>query len=117
VHLGEAPWTRPAAGFVYGPAVLEGRSIVASGRLVNVDPSTLEPSGMTRMTVARTEHSIGTCGIPREGLGVPFSPRTSMTSERRADLLGFGRLWFLSLAEPIETEVRGAYELPSKRAA
>jgi hypothetical protein len=40
-----------------------------------------------------------------------------MTSERRADLLGFGRLWFLSLAEPIETEVRGAYELPSKRAA
>jgi len=36
--------------------------------------------------------------------------------ERRADLLGYGRLW-MSLAEPIEPELRGAYELPAKRAA
>jgi len=37
--------------------------------------------------------------------------------ERRADLLGFGRLW-MSLAEPIEpNKLRGAYELPMKRAA
>ena len=36
--------------------------------------------------------------------------------ERRADLLGFGRLW-MSLAEPWEIELQGAYELPSKRAA
>ena len=31
--------------------------------------------------------------------------------ERRVDLLGFGRLW-MSLAEPREIELRGAYELP-----
>ena len=36
--------------------------------------------------------------------------------ERRAELLGFGRLW-RSLAEPNKVELRGAYELPSKRAA
>ena len=36
--------------------------------------------------------------------------------ERRADLLGFGRLW-MSLAEPTQVELRGAYELPVRRAA
>ena len=36
--------------------------------------------------------------------------------ERRAELLLFGRLW-LSLTEPINQELRGAYELPRARAA
>jgi hypothetical protein len=35
--------------------------------------------------------------------------------ERRADLLTFGRLW-MSLTQPIDGELRGAYELPPARA-
>lgn len=36
--------------------------------------------------------------------------------ERRVDLLLFGRMW-LSLTEPIEDDLRGAYELPPRLAA
>jgi len=36
--------------------------------------------------------------------------------ERRVDLLLFGRLW-LNLTEPLGYELRGAYELPPRRAA
>jgi hypothetical protein len=35
--------------------------------------------------------------------------------ERRADLLLFGRLW-MSLTEPLDGELRGAYELPPAQA-
>ena len=36
--------------------------------------------------------------------------------ERRADMLRFAGMW-LSLADPIKDELRGAYELPPQRAA
>jgi len=36
--------------------------------------------------------------------------------ERRVDLLLFGRMW-LSLTEPIQDDLRGAYELPPRLAA
>ena len=36
--------------------------------------------------------------------------------ERRADMLRFARMW-MSLAEPMDDELRGAYELPSRRLA
>ncbi len=36
--------------------------------------------------------------------------------ERRADMLRFAGMW-LSLAEPVKDELRGAYELPPRKAA
>ncbi len=36
--------------------------------------------------------------------------------ERRADMLRFAGMW-MSLTEPIQHELRGAYELPPQRAA
>jgi hypothetical protein len=36
--------------------------------------------------------------------------------EQRAELLQFAAMW-LSLAQPMEEELRGAYELPPQRAA
>jgi hypothetical protein len=36
--------------------------------------------------------------------------------ERRADMLRFARMW-MSLAEPMDKELRGAYELPARKLA